>query len=110
VAQNPRDGTMEPKDALSEETEDYFDSMSPINDMLKIAKSWWILEFIPIRLRTQDKKTGEWKKYVGTNLGRYRTVRDERPKLHYSVLLREAEHGYQMKNEVDMDAEWQIVI
>jgi hypothetical protein len=40
-------------DYVSEEEEDLADAMSPINDMLKIAKTWWILEFIPQNLRFQ---------------------------------------------------------
>jgi hypothetical protein len=38
---------------ISEEEEELADARSSINDMLKIAKSWWILEFIPQKLRFQ---------------------------------------------------------
>lgn len=40
-------------DFVSEEEEDLADAMSPINDMLKIAKAWWILELIPQSMRFQ---------------------------------------------------------
>ena len=41
-------------DFISEEEEDLADALSPINDMLKIAKSWWILEVIPQKFRFQQ--------------------------------------------------------
>jgi hypothetical protein len=40
-------------DFISEEEEDLADAMSPMNDMLKIARAWWILEFLPQNLRFQ---------------------------------------------------------
>lgn len=40
-------------DFVNEEEEDLADALSPINDMLEIAKSWWILEFIPQQIRFQ---------------------------------------------------------
>ncbi len=38
---------------VNEEEEELADSRSPINDMLKIGKSWWILEFVPQKIRFQ---------------------------------------------------------
>jgi len=40
-------------DFVNEEEEDLADALSPINDMLEIAKSWWILELIPQQIRFQ---------------------------------------------------------
>lgn len=40
-------------DFVSEEEEDLADAISPINDMLKIAKSWWILELWPQKIKFQ---------------------------------------------------------
>ena len=41
-------------DFVSEEEEDLADAGSPINDRLKIGKSWWILEFVPQKIRFQN--------------------------------------------------------
>jgi hypothetical protein len=41
-------------DFISEEEEDLADAFSPINDMLNIAKSWWILEVLPQNIRFQN--------------------------------------------------------
>ncbi|KAG6840745.1 hypothetical protein C0991_004654 [Blastosporella zonata] len=40
-------------DFVSEEEEDLADALSPINDMLKISKSWWILEYVPQKIKHQ---------------------------------------------------------
>jgi hypothetical protein len=38
---------------LIEESEELEDVRTPMHDQLKIAKAWWILEVIPIRIREQ---------------------------------------------------------
>jgi hypothetical protein len=38
---------------VNEEEEDLADALSPINDMLQIAKSWWLLELVPQQIRFQ---------------------------------------------------------
>lgn len=81
---------------VSEELEDYFDALSPINDMLKISKAWWILEVWPIREWFQEKDT-TWKRAIKLNLGRYRTIRERTPKVHTSVRLRQDKLGYKVK-------------
>ena len=40
----------------SEEDEELADALSPIYDQLKLSKIWWILEFLPMRHREQDRK------------------------------------------------------
>ena len=40
-------------DFVNEEEEDLADILSPINDMLKISKSWWIMKFVPQKIRFQ---------------------------------------------------------
>ncbi|PWN31140.1 hypothetical protein BDZ90DRAFT_248796 [Jaminaea rosea] len=92
--------------------EDYFDSIASLNDQLKQAKVWWILELAwPIKYRIQDKETGIWRKKIGLNRGRYRTVRETEPKMHFSVRQRErwAKEGYRVKATADDEAIWQIV-
>lgn len=62
------------------------------NDMLK-KKGWWALEvLVPLKSPTKDAG-GIWITKTRPNLGRHRVVRDERPTVHYSVLLRQAEYG-----------------
>jgi len=46
-------------DFVSEEEEDLADLLSPTNDMLKIAKSWWLLEVIPQKIKFQ-KDDDSW--------------------------------------------------
>ena len=46
----------------SEEDEELVDALSPIYDELKLSWGWWILEFIPLRHRHQDRD-GSWHKY-----------------------------------------------
>jgi hypothetical protein len=41
-------------DFRSEEEEDLIDALSPINDELRRAKLWWILEIMPQKLRFQE--------------------------------------------------------
>ncbi|PWN41652.1 hypothetical protein IE81DRAFT_324280 [Ceraceosorus guamensis] len=84
---------------LPEAWEDYFDALAPINDQLKDAKGWWILEVYPTKHREQQHD-GKWKKVVGMNLGRYRTIRDDVPKVHYSVLQRKQAQGYEIRNVI----------
>jgi hypothetical protein len=40
---------------VNEEEEDMADALTSINDELKRAKVWWILEILPMRLRYQEK-------------------------------------------------------
>ena len=49
----------------SENDEELADALSPKYDQLALSKPWWILEFLPIRHREQDRKdyslSYEWK-------------------------------------------------
>jgi len=40
-------------DFVNEEEEDLADALSPANDMLDKAKLWWILEYVPQKIRFQ---------------------------------------------------------
>ncbi|KAI5476095.1 hypothetical protein MNV49_000413 [Pseudohyphozyma bogoriensis] len=93
---------------IEEEHEDWLDAVAPIHDMLEKKKGWWSLEILPMKVVSQDKE-GIWRRTTRPNWGRHRTIRDERPSLHYSVLLRSKQIGYDIQNEVDIDAVWQIV-
>ena len=48
----------------SEEEEDLKDALSPVYDQLKLQRSWWVLEVLPLRLRYQ-RANNEWVSYVG---------------------------------------------
>ncbi|RFU34696.1 hypothetical protein B7463_g1610, partial [Scytalidium lignicola] len=94
-------------DLLPEQVEDHFDAMAPINDQLEVAKGWWVLEFWPVKLHIQ-KKPGVWEKVVGFNRGRYRSVRQANPKIHWTVQMRMSDTAYKIRNKVDTRAVWHI--
>lgn len=96
-------------DILPEIHEDFFDCQAAINDQLADAKSWWILELLPIKYRVKEKD-GTWRKKLGPNLGRYRTVREPRPKMHWTVLQRQQLLGYEIKCHVEDDVIWDVVM
>ncbi|KFY71327.1 hypothetical protein V499_08491 [Pseudogymnoascus sp. VKM F-103] len=95
-------------DMLPEHVEDHFDAMAAINDQLVLAKSWWVLEFWPVKVRLQKKHTEEWEKVVRWNLGRYRPIREEEPKMHWTVQMRMNDKAYRIRNRVDINAIWQV--
>jgi hypothetical protein len=49
-------------DFRNEEEEDLADALSPINDELQRRKIWWILEWLPQKLRFQEKDDSWTKK------------------------------------------------
>ncbi|KAH8118157.1 hypothetical protein DFH11DRAFT_1687160 [Phellopilus nigrolimitatus] len=64
------------------------DAHSPVYDQLKLAKWWWLLEYLPIRERVQ-RADGTWKKKWRINRGRARVVPQDEPlKVHRSVKMR----------------------
>ncbi|KAL4266753.1 T6SS Phospholipase effector Tle1-like catalytic domain-containing protein [Pleurotus pulmonarius] len=81
------------EDFISEEDEDLADAMSPINDMLKNLKAWWLLEVVPLKRRWQ-KDDDSWARKLSVNLGRGRYApkqhvdRNHVIKLHRTVKLR----------------------
>lgn len=48
----------------SEEEEELHDILAPVYDQLKIKKSWWALELIPLTLRYQ-RGDNQWVTYFG---------------------------------------------
>jgi hypothetical protein len=96
----------EVKDFVSEEEEDLADAGSEINDMLKIGKSWWILEFVPQKIRFQNDEDSWISKlscviflrslcdlncFHSINRGRGRVIpkqKSEGVKMHRTVKLR----------------------
>ncbi|EPQ62323.1 BgtA-20863 [Blumeria graminis f. sp. tritici] len=100
---------LSPGDLLPEQTEDYFDALAPINDQLKLARMWWLLEFWPVKIRIQNEASDGWKKVVRLNLGSHRAVRELEPKMHWTVEQRIIEKGYKMHSNVDRNAIWKVV-
>ncbi|SMR53574.1 unnamed protein product [Zymoseptoria tritici ST99CH_1E4] len=93
-----------------EQTEDFFDAISPLNDQLKDAKGWWALELWPIKVRVQPEGSEQWVKKVRMNLGRYRPAQELAPNLHWTVQQRMEEKGYQVKTRTSKNAKWRIVV
>ncbi|KAI5477285.1 hypothetical protein MNV49_006506 [Pseudohyphozyma bogoriensis] len=93
---------------IDEHLSDFYDATANINDILKRRTWWWIIEcLVPIPLVKQSKD-GKWIKEYGLNMARYRSIRDERPNIHYTALIRQRERNYQMRNEVDVDAMYDL--
>ncbi|KHJ35656.1 hypothetical protein EV44_g0943 [Erysiphe necator] len=104
------DKTIEEDEMLPEQAEDYFDAMAPINDQLKLAKGWWVLEFWPVKIRRQKLESDEWEKVVRPNLGTYRAVRELEPNMHWTVEQRMLDKGYKIQARVNRRAHWNVVV
>ncbi|KAI9455939.1 hypothetical protein BJY52DRAFT_1384548 [Lactarius psammicola] len=102
----------------TEEIEELADALSPIYDELKISKTWWILEILPMRHREQNRKDYTWKHFWKMNLGEGRAVpkpiRESREKIyvHRSVKIRMEAEGLEGGKYVpkakfqEFDYEW----
>ncbi|KAH9077525.1 hypothetical protein EDB83DRAFT_2344138 [Lactarius deliciosus] len=83
----------------TEEDEELVDALSPIYDELKISKTWWILEVIPMRHREQNRSDYTWKYFWKMNMGKGRTVpkpireNGEKVYVHRSVKIRMEAEG-----------------
>ncbi|KAF8962960.1 hypothetical protein BDZ97DRAFT_1920087 [Flammula alnicola] len=74
----------------SEEEEELRDAMSPKYDQLKVQKSWWVLEILPMQLRYQ-RGDNQWVTYFGSNMAQPRFIPKQRSngfKVHRSVKMR----------------------
>jgi len=77
-------------DFVSEEEEDLADIRSDLNDMLKISKSWWILEYFPQKIRFQ-KDDDSWVQKLSINRGRGRVIPKQKAEgvlMHRTVEMR----------------------
>jgi hypothetical protein len=81
----------------SEADEDHFDAMERPHDQLKDAKSWWILELWPVKIRVLAQDNEAWEKRVRVNLGRYRAIRTREPNMHWTVQKRIDDGEYTLK-------------
>jgi hypothetical protein len=94
---------------LPESTEDYFDARAPINDQLKQAKGWWVLEVWPVKVRVLAKNGNGWEKRVRMNMGRYRAVREKGPKVHWTVQHMINEEKYANRSRTEEDVVWEKI-
>lgn len=94
---------------LPECTEEHFDSLEPLNDQLVQVKGWWILELWPVKVRVLQKDGDGWVKKVRCNLGRYRAIRDQEPKMHWTVHRMMQEGKYICKGRTDDKTVWKVV-
>jgi len=95
----------EDKTFVSEEEEELADCRSPINDMLKIGKAWWLLEFVPQQIRFQ-KDDDTWASKLSINRGRGRVIpkqATEGVKIHRSVKMRMEALDYKPKPRINFD-------
>lgn len=88
---------------VSEEEEDLADAKSDINDMLEIAKSWWIMELVPQKIKFQ-KDDDTWTSKISVNYGRGRVIPKQRTngiKIHRSVQIRMQHLNYIPKPSIN---------
>ncbi|KAL0061353.1 hypothetical protein AAF712_011811 [Marasmius tenuissimus] len=74
----------------TEEELELADALSPIYDQLSLKWFWWLLEFLPIRVRYQ-KGDDSWVSFFGWNVGRGRIIPKQKVrgvKVHRSVKMR----------------------
>lgn len=119
-------------DFVSEEEEDLADAQSDINDMLDIAKAWWLLEYIPQKVKHQGdddawirevlwdlrhaklRPSAVWlmNHFLRINRGRGRDIPKQHAgvKIHRSVKLRmenpKLNYSPKAKWSADVEPEW----
>ncbi|KAI1160795.1 hypothetical protein F5B18DRAFT_487154 [Nemania serpens] len=94
----------------SESDEDHFDAMELPNDQLKIAKSWWILELWPVKIRVLSGDNEYWEKRVRVNLGRYRAIRNREPNMHWTVQKMIDDGKYTLNARQTNGTKWRQVV
>ncbi|KAJ3573149.1 hypothetical protein NP233_g2619 [Leucocoprinus birnbaumii] len=90
---------------VNEEEEELADAKSRTNDMLDMAKSWWLLELVPQQIRFQ-KDDDNWTSKFSVNCGRGRVIprQSDGIKIHRSVKLRmEQVEGYMPRPKINFD-------
>jgi hypothetical protein len=50
-----------PNIIMTEEEHDLADALTPLHDQLKLSKSWWILEILPMKQRVYQKDCWVWR-------------------------------------------------
>ncbi|GAB1524336.1 hypothetical protein RhiTH_007489 [Rhizoctonia solani] len=75
---------------ISEEVEDFKDSLSPVYDQLTLNWWWWILEVIPVK-QVWRKKDRSWRRFFAINLGGPRVIKNQKRNgvnVHRTVQIR----------------------
>ncbi|KAI0858064.1 hypothetical protein F4860DRAFT_327335 [Xylaria cubensis] len=94
----------------SESDEDHFDAMQEPNDMLKVARVWWILELWPVKIRVLSSDKEGWEKRVRVNLGRHRGIRNREPNMHWTVQKMVDEEKYDLKVRQTNGTKWRQLV
>ncbi|KAI1744689.1 hypothetical protein F4680DRAFT_233438 [Xylaria scruposa] len=94
----------------SESDEDHFDAMQQPNDMLKVAKVWWILELWPVKIRVLSSDKEGWEKRVRVNLGRHRGIRNREPNMHWTVQKMVEQEKYDLKVRQTNGTKWRQLV
>ena len=97
------------EDWTPEQVEDFYDAMSPLNDQLIQAPSWWILELLPVEYKVPITP-GVVTTRVGMNWGQYRGVEDYEPNLHWTALRRAQHMGYKVRVRTAPHTTWRTVV
>ncbi|CAE7129142.1 unnamed protein product [Rhizoctonia solani] len=85
---------------ISEEVEDFKDSLCRVYDQLSLNWWWWILEFIPVR-QVWRKKDRSWRRFFAVNFGGPRVIKNQKRNgvnVHRTVQIR-------MQAKTDNDGE-----
>lgn len=97
-------------DWTPEQVEDFYDALSPLNDQLVQAPSWWILELLPVEYIVPialDKVTTR----VGMNFGQYRALGQNEPKVHWTAVHRAQHHNsYRIQARMAPKTLWRTVV
>jgi len=99
---------------INEGEEDLADALSPIYDQLKIAKYWWILEWLPQKIKYQSGRTDLMVSEMKVNRGQGRHIPLQRKcgvKMHRSVKIRMEAQGleegtYKVKANLKVEPIW----
>ncbi|KAG2009453.1 hypothetical protein CC2G_012389 [Coprinopsis cinerea AmutBmut pab1-1] len=76
---------------MTEEEHELYDALAPKYDQLKLVKSWWLFEIIPIRHRYQRNEDDKWVSKVRWNFAKGRVIprmNTDGVKVHRSVKIR----------------------
>lgn len=97
------------EDWTPEQVEDFYDALSPLNDQLVQAPSWWILELLPVEY-VVPIALGKVTTRVGMNLGRYRALGQNEPNVHWTALHRAQHNGYKIQARVAPNTIWRTAV
>lgn len=83
-------GTLQVSVRPSEEERELQDALSPVYDQLNLQRTWWILEFLPLKQKRQ-RSNDSWTGWYSWNMARPRIIPRQKAvgvKVHRSVKMR----------------------